>query len=85
MIFYTADLHLGHENVIAYSKRAFENCAEMLDVIIQNWNSVATDNDEVYIIGDLFFKINSTEQLGSSAVYPGIEAFNVKRKETVTV
>ena len=33
-IFYTADLHLGHENVIAYSNRPFSNAAEMLECII---------------------------------------------------
>lgn len=63
MIFYTADLHLGHENIIALSKRPYKDSVQMLKVIMKNWNSAVTDNDEVYIIGDLFFKINSTEQL----------------------
>ena len=62
-IFYTADLHLGHENVIAYSNRPFSNAAEMLECIILNWNSVVSADDDVYIIGDMFFKINSKEQL----------------------
>ena len=63
MIFYTADLHLGHENVIAYSNRPFSNAAEMLECIILNWNSIVSADDDVYIIGDMFFKINSKEQL----------------------
>jgi calcineurin-like phosphoesterase family protein len=62
-IFYTADLHLGHENVIAYSNRPFSSTAEMLECIILNWNSVVSADDDVYIIGDMFFKINSKEQL----------------------
>ena len=63
MIFYTADLHLGHENVIAYSKRPFGNADEMLECLILNWNSVVSDNDDVYIIGDLFFKLGTKKQL----------------------
>ena len=62
-VFYTADLHLGHENVITYSNRPFSNAAEMLECIILNWNSVVSADDDVYIIGDMFFKINSKEQL----------------------
>ena len=64
MIFYTADLHLGHERVIEYSGRPFGNAAEMLECIIQNWNYVVSSDDDIYIIGDMFFKLRSDQQLG---------------------
>ncbi|MCI7766703.1 MAG: hypothetical protein MSJ26_01805 [Oscillospiraceae bacterium] len=63
MIFYTADLHLGHENVICMSERPFENGREMINSIIHNWNSVVTKDDDVYVIGDVFFKMQLEDEL----------------------
>lgn len=56
MNFYFADSHLGHENIIRLSKRPFKNIEEMDEAIIANWNSVVTDDDDVYIAGDFSFK-----------------------------
>ena len=55
-IFYTADLHLGHENVIKFCNRPFANAGEMNEALIKNWNEVVTDEDTVYILGDLAFR-----------------------------
>ncbi len=63
MIYYTADLHLGHENVIRYCDRPFNNAEEMGEAIVSNWNSVVKEDDEVYIVGDVLFKLNSTSPL----------------------
>lgn len=63
MIFYTADLHLGHENIIRMSKRPFESGYDMTNVLIHNWNAVISKNDDVYIIGDFFFKMTAEEEL----------------------
>lgn len=56
MIYFTADLHLGHYNVIRFCNRPFETVAEMDDVLITNWNAVVNRNDDVYILGDLFYR-----------------------------
>lgn len=56
MIYYTADLHLGHANVIKFDKRPFVSAEEMDRTLIANWNSRVTDRDKVYIAGDLIFK-----------------------------
>ena len=53
--FYVADTHFGHENIIRLCNRPFKNAEEMDEVLIQNWNSVVTDADTVYILGDLAF------------------------------
>ena len=53
MIFFTADLHLGHENVIQFCKRPFATTDEMDEALIGNWNSTVKAKDEVYILGDL--------------------------------
>ena len=57
MIYFTSDLHLGHENVIKFQNRPFINIEEMNRVLICNYNSVVQPDDTVYILGDLAFKI----------------------------
>jgi calcineurin-like phosphoesterase family protein len=56
LIFYTSDLHFGHENVIKYCNRPFKSTDEMDDCLIKNWNSRVTPNDTVYIVGDLIYR-----------------------------
>ena len=53
MIFYTADLHFDYEPILAGADRPFSSIQEMNEQLIQNWNSVVSDNDTVYLIGDL--------------------------------
>ena len=55
MIFFTADLHLSHRNIIKYCNRPFSSVEEMNNTIINNWNKKVNDNDTVYILGDLAF------------------------------
>ena len=51
-IFYIGDLHFGHNNIIKYDDRPFLNVQEMDMSLINNWNSVVTDEDKVIILGD---------------------------------
>jgi calcineurin-like phosphoesterase family protein len=53
--FFTSDLHLGHKHVIEYCNRPFSSVEEMDEVIINNWNSVISKCDRVFILGDLLF------------------------------
>ena len=52
MIYFTADLHFGHENVIQHCSRPFISADEMDEALIGNWNATVTAKDEVYILGD---------------------------------
>ena len=56
MIFYIADLHFGHKNILGYDKRPFDNTEQMDEEIIRRWNERVSDDDTVYVIGDAFFR-----------------------------
>jgi calcineurin-like phosphoesterase family protein len=51
--FYIADLHFGHWNIVRYDNRPFESIEEMDNALIRNWNNVVSDEDTVYILGDI--------------------------------
>ena len=55
MNYYISDLHFGHKNVIKFDDRPFESAEEMDAKIIENWNNVVKKNDNVYVVGDMFW------------------------------
>ena len=56
MNLYTADLHLGHENIIRFDGRPFRNAEEMDEFLIEKWNGKVKDEDVVYVAGDFCFR-----------------------------
>lgn len=52
MIYYTADLHLGHKNVLKFDGRPFESIEEHDEFLIGQWNARVRPDDQVYILGD---------------------------------
>ena len=56
MIFFTADQHFGHFNIMRLSKRPFASLDEMNEAMIARWNAKVRDEDTIYILGDLFFR-----------------------------
>lgn len=56
MIYFTSDLHLGHQNIIHLCNRPFLSVEEMDATLIHNWNKKVHRNDIVYILGDLMFR-----------------------------
>lgn len=54
-VFFTADLHLGHANIIKYCNRPFADTEEMNEALVRNWNQKVQAGDEVYILGDFAF------------------------------
>lgn len=51
--FFIADTHFGHSEIMNYENRPFSSVEEMDNKIISNWNSVVSDNDKVFVLGDL--------------------------------
>jgi len=54
-IWFTADLHLFHANIIKFCNRPFKSMEEMDSVLIKNWNSRVKGEDTVFVIGDFIF------------------------------
>ena len=53
--YFTADLHFGHSAIIDFCNRPFDNVTEMNRTLINNWNSRVSNDDHVYIAGDLYY------------------------------
>ena len=58
MIYITSDLHLCHNKTWIYYERGFQSVEEMNETIVNNWNSMITNEDDVYILGDLMLEDN---------------------------
>nr|QMP83475.1 MAG: hypothetical protein [Caudoviricetes sp.] len=72
-IFVTSDLHAFHKNILKYETEArpFSDLEEMHEVMIERWNSVVSNSDIVYILGDVSFgkekeTLDFLERLNSS-------------------
>jgi len=52
MIYLIGDTHFYHNNIIEYCNRPFKSSLEMNDIIIENWNSIITEDDTVIHLGD---------------------------------
>lgn len=60
-IFFTADLHFGHANVIKFDQRPFQTVEEMDSELISRWNAKVGKGDLVYVLGDFIWKSSSSE------------------------
>ena len=54
-IFFTADLHYRHKNIIRYCERPFSTIEEMDEALVKNWNSRVSKKDVVYVLGDFYW------------------------------
>jgi calcineurin-like phosphoesterase family protein len=55
-IWLTADLHLGHENIIRYTGRPFANANEMNGALAANILETVKPTDTLYVLGDFAFR-----------------------------
>lgn len=53
MIFFTSDLHFGHDKEFIWKARGFNSLQEMELAIIDRWNKTVREDDTVYILGDV--------------------------------
>ena len=63
MIWFTADEHFNHKNIIEYCNRPFISVEEMNALLVYNFNSVVGEKDETYHLGDFAFARNPNQFL----------------------
>lgn len=61
MIYFIADTHFGHENIIKYEDRPFETTHQMNEIMIGKWNEIVSDDDIVFHLGD--FALTKTDEM----------------------
>jgi calcineurin-like phosphoesterase family protein len=54
-IWFTADTHFGHANIIKYCSRPFHSAEEMNQTLIQNINDCVHSSDTLFHLGDWSF------------------------------
>lgn len=52
MIYFTSDFHFAHKKPFLFEPRGFSNVDDMNRTIIENYNSIIKDDDQVFILGD---------------------------------
>lgn len=63
-IWFTADTHFGHNNIIKFMNRPFATTDEMDEAMIETWNNTVLPKDTVYVIGDFsFHKVEKTNEI----------------------
>lgn len=50
---FTADLHLGHANIIRYCNRPFADVEAMNKGLVRRWNDAVGADDTVWVLGDV--------------------------------
>ena len=58
-VFFTADEHYGHGQVIAYCQRPFASLEEMDEALIERHNALVKKKDLVYHLGDFAFRYHA--------------------------
>lgn len=59
--FFTADLHLGHSQVLDFCGRPFRSIDEHDRGLVDRWNNRITDADDVFVLGDFSLGLSARE------------------------
>lgn len=60
--FYISDPHFGHKDMISFCNRPFTSVEEMDEELIKRWNNMVSNNDTVYVLGDLIYKSDKSPE-----------------------
>lgn len=52
-IYFTSDLHFCHKNILSYDNRPYDTIEEMNRDIVETWNSIVSENDIIFLLGDI--------------------------------
>jgi len=73
-VFFMADNHFSHVNILKFCNRPFANVREMDAEMVRRWNEVVRDDDVVYHLGDFTLGANAgwfRRLRGTVKVVPG--------------
>jgi calcineurin-like phosphoesterase family protein len=59
--YFSSDWHLGHSNILKYDNRPFKDVFHMNETIINQYNSIVTNEDDFYFLGDFCFDRRNLE------------------------
>lgn len=51
-VYFIADFHFGHVNIIEHCNRSFRNVEEMNESIIRQWSKKSEKDNESFVLGD---------------------------------
>lgn len=54
-VFFTSDMHFGHEGIIKFANRPYSNIEEMDNALINNWNNIVPADGLTFVLGDIGF------------------------------
>ena len=54
-LFFSSDPHYGHNNILRFCHRPFQDMKHMCESLINNWNSVVSNEDICFILGDVMW------------------------------
>lgn len=61
-LWFTADHHFGHANIIRLCHRPFADVAEMDEAMVERWNAAIDSCDEVWHLGDFAYRCGPNRQ-----------------------
>jgi len=65
-IFFSADCHFDHANIIKYCHRPFKTVEDMNNTIVDNWNKIVRSDDLVYHVGDFAYRGHTNARVWES-------------------
>jgi len=77
-IWFTADTHFGHFNIIEYTQRPFKSAEHMNEEIIRRWNERVKPEDTVIIVGDFCFKASLTSSVRGNGIPVNAWSYDAK-------
>jgi calcineurin-like phosphoesterase family protein len=69
---YTADLHLGHANIIRYCARPFSSADEMDRHYLTTLRTLVAPEDDLWILGDFGFARNAAARTRLASLFEAI-------------
>jgi len=75
-LWFTADTHFGHANILHFSNRLFKDVQEMDETIISRWNEAVPEDGIIFHLGDFCFGGSSAwndvdDMAGDPDEFPG--------------